>query len=448
MKGDRMNASEDNHKRPALWRVCIAAVAGSVIEGFDFLAYGTASALVFGKVFFANLDPTTATIASFLTFASGLLARPVGGIIFGHYGDRIGRKLMLSISLILMGVATVGIGLVPSYAAIGFWAPILLVFLRLMQGVAFGGEFGGAILMVVEHAPPKWKGILGALPLAGVPMGLVLSSAAFALVTQLPESDFLEWGWRLPFLASVLLVVGGYYIRHSIPETPEFLEAQERQHTATIPSLELVRKHWKTLALTIGNKMGEVTMYYIVTVFMVSYAVKLGFTRGDTIRALLIGAVCQVIGMLVAGWLCSRVDGRNVARLGGIVTAVMISVLFSMVESGNPLSLDLAMVIALGLIHPLVYAPQAAFYSAQFPAHLRYSGLSIGIQFGAAIAGSIAPILATSLTADYGNLTPVAYYVGGLGLFASLCAHFMRPSEPISVTTTMQSVPGLMKKMN
>lgn len=424
-----MSTTTKKSERPALWRVCIAAVVGSAIEGFDFLAYGTASALVFGTVFFANLDPTTATIASFGTFASGLLARPFGGILFGHYGDRIGRKTMLSLSLILMGLATVGIGLVPSYAAIGAWAPVLLVLLRMMQGVAFGGEFGGAILMAVEHAPPKWKGILGALPLAGVPVGLVLSSGAFALVTQLPESSFLEWGWRLPFLASVVLVIGGYYIRSSIPETPEFVEVQKRQRTATIPSLELAREHWKTLLLTIGNKLGEVTLYYIVTVFMVSYAIKLGFTRSDTIRALMIGAVCQVVGMVLAGWLCSRVDGRNVARLGGIAMAATISTLIALVESRSPLNLELALFIALGLVHPLVYAPQAAFYSAQFPAHLRYSGLSIGIQFGAAIGGGLAPILATALTSRYGDLTPVAYYVGGAGILASVCAHFMRPSE-------------------
>lgn len=425
-----MNTTEKATERPALWRVCVAAVVGSAIEGFDFLAYGTASALVFGTVFFANLDPTTATIASFGTFAAGLIARPVGGILFGHYGDRIGRKTMLSISLILMGLATVGIGLVPSYAAIGAWAPILLVLLRMMQGVAFGGEFGGAILMAVEHAPPKWKGILGALPLAGVPMGLVLSSAAFMLVTQLPESSFLAWGWRLPFLASVILVIGGYYIRSAIPETPEFIEVQKHRNTASIPSLELVREHWKTLLLTIGNKLGEVTLYYTVTVFMISYAIKLGFTRSDTIRALMIGAVCQVIGMVLAGWMCSRFDGRNVARLGGLAMAVTIYSLFALVESRNPFNLDLALIAALGLVHPLVYAPQAAFYSAQFPAHLRYSGLSIGIQFGAAIGGGIAPILATTLASNYGDLTPVAYYVGGAGLLATLCAHFMRPSEP------------------
>lgn len=433
-----MSTSTEKSERPALWRVCVAAVVGSAIEGFDFLAYGTASALVFGTVFFANLDPTVATIASFGTFATGLLARPFGGILFGHYGDRIGRKTMLSLSLILMGLATVGIGLVPSYAAIGAWAPVLLVLLRMMQGVAFGGEFGGAILMAVEHAPPKWKGILGALPLAGVPMGLVLSSASFALVTQLPESSFLEWGWRLPFLASVLLVIGGYYIRSSIPETPEFLEVQKRQEAATIPSLELAREHWKTLLLTIGNKLGEVTLYYIVTVFMVSYAIKLGFTRSDTIRALMIGAICQVIGMVLAGWLCSRVDGRNVARVGGIAMAVTISTLISLVESRSPLNLDLALIVALGLVHPLVYAPQAAFYSAQFPAHLRYSGLSIGIQFGAAIGGGLAPILATALTSRYGDLSPVVYYVGGAGILASICAHFMRPTEP-----AVESAPAL-----
>lgn len=425
-----MGTKKEVTERPALWRVCVAAVVGSAIEGFDFLAYGMASALVFGTVFFANMDPTTATIASFGTFATGLIARPFGGVIFGHFGDRIGRKKMLSLSLILMGVATVAIGLVPSYAAIGVWAPILLVLFRLMQGVAFGGEFGGAILMAVEHAPPKWKGFLGALPLAGIPVGLVLASGAFALATQLPDSSFLAWGWRLPFVSSVVLVIGGFYIRSSLPETPDFIAVQNNQHTSSIPSVELVRKHWKILALTIGNKLGEVTLYYTMTVFMIAYAIKIGFTRGETLRALMIGAICQVIGMVVAGWLCSRVDGRNVARWGGIVMALTISTLIAMIETKSVLNLDLALIVALGLVHPLVYAPQAAFYSAQFPAHLRYSGLSIGIQFGAAIGGGLAPIIAMYLSTRYGDLTAVAYYVGAIGILASVCAHFMRPSDP------------------
>ena len=425
-----MTAEVETKERPALWRVCTAAVVGSAIEGFDFLAYGTASALVFGKVFFSNLDPFTASIASFGTFATGLLARPLGGLVFGHYGDRIGRKYMLSLSLILMGVATVGLGLVPSYAAIGLWAPLLLVLLRIVQGIAFGGEFGGAILMAVEHAPPKWKGILGALPLAGVPMGLVLSSSAFAIVTQLPESSFLEWGWRLPFLASVVLVIGGYYIRSAIPETPEFLEVQKQRNMSKMPALELMREHWRISLLTVGNKLGEVTLYYTVTVFLIAYAIKIGFNRSDTIHALLMGAISQVIGMIFMGWLCSRIDGRNVARIGGLVRAAAIPGLIALIESRTAANLNLAMILALGVVHPMLYAPQAAFYSAQFPAHLRYSGLSVGIQFGAAIGGGIAPIVATQLAASHGNLSGVAYYVGAMGLVATICASFMRRSEP------------------
>lgn len=424
-----MNMTNDGSARPALWRVCVAAVAGSTIEGFDFLAYGTASALVFGKVFFANLDPTTATIASFATFATGLLARPVGGVIFGHYGDRVGRKAMLSISLILMGISTLGIGLVPGYAAIGALAPILLVLLRMMQGVAFGGEFGGAILMAVEHAPPRWKGVLGALPLAGVPMGLVLSALSFSFVTRLPEADFLNWGWRLPFIASIVLVAGGYYIRSSIPETPDFVEVQKQRRTANVPSLEVLRAHGKLLLLTIGNKLGEVTLYYTVTVFLIAYAAKLGFSKADTLHALLVGACCQVAGMIVVGWLCSKVGGRSIARIGGVAMALSISALIAMIETHDPFYLTLALALALGVVHPLVYAPQAAFYSAQFPAELRYSGLSLAIQLGAAIGGGMAPIIATQLSAQYASLTPIAFYVGGVGLLGTLCACFMRAGD-------------------
>ncbi|SDV50740.1 MFS transporter [Chitinasiproducens palmae] len=424
-----MSNTDGRYDRPALWRVCTAAVAGSAIEGFDFLAYGTASALVFGKVFFANLDPVTATIASFGTFASGLLARPIGGLIFGHYGDRIGRKTMLSVSLILMGVSTFLLGLVPSYAAIGAWAPILLVLLRVLQGIAFGGEFGGAILLAVEHAPPRLKGFLGALPLAGSPVGLLMSAVSFALVTRLPESDFLSWGWRLPFIASVVLVIGGYYIRSSLPETPDFVEVQAHHQTARIPSLDVLRDHWRLLVLTIGNKMGEVTIYYTITVFLIAYAGQLGFSKADTLQALMTGAACQIVGMVSAGWLCTKIGARNVSRISGIAIAVSITALIALVELRTPLYLTLAVSIALGVVHPLAYASQAAFYSAQFPAELRYSGLSLGLQLGAAIGGGIAPIVATKLSAAYGSLTPVALYVGGIGLLASLCAHLMLPTE-------------------
>lgn len=433
-----MDAKKE-YDRPSLWRVCTAAVAGSAIEGFDFIAYGTASALVFGKVFFTNLDPTMATIASFGTFASGLLARPLGGLIFGHYGDRIGRKTMLSITLIMMGLSTGMIGLVPSYASIGVWAPILLVLMRLLQGLAFGGEFGGAILLAVEHAPPKLKGFLGALPLAGSPVGLLMSAASFAIVTRLPESDFLAWGWRLPFVASVLLVIGGYYIRQSIPETPDFVVVQERNKTARIPALDVLRAHWKLLLLSVGNKIGEVTIYYTASVFLISYAPRLGISKSDTLEALMIGAACQLFGMLVAGWLCSTVGARNISRMGGIAVAVCISAIIALAELRTPLYLTLAISIALGLVHPLMYAPEAALYSAQFPAELRYSGISLGIQLGAAIGGGIVPIIATKLTEHYGNMTSVAIYVGATGLLGSLCAHLMLPTD-VDIATSQRMV--------
>jgi MFS family permease len=432
-----MDTKLKEYEKPSLWRVCTAAVAGSAIEGFDFIAYGTASALVFGKVFFANLDPATATIASFGTFASGLLARPLGGLIFGHYGDRIGRKTMLSVTLIMMGLSTGLIGLVPSYASIGTWAPILLVLLRLFQGLAFGGEFGGAILLAVEHAPPKLKGFLGALPLAGSPLGLLMSAVSFAIVTRLPESDFLAWGWRLPFVASVLLVVGGYYIRQSIPETPDFVNVQERNKTARIPSLDVLREHWKLLLLSIGHKVGEVTIYYVVSVFLIAYGPQLGFSKSDTLQALMIGAACQLVGMLAAGWLCSTIGARNISRFGGIAIAVSIWGVMALAELRTPLYLTLAISIALGLLHPLMYAPEAALYSAQFPAEIRYSGLSLGLQIGAAIGGGIVPIIATKLTQHYGSLTPVAVYVGAAGLLGSLCAHLMLPTE-VEIATSQR----------
>ena len=294
-------------------RVAMAAMVGTAIEAFDFLIYGTAAALVFNQLFFPTFDPVTGTLAAFGAFASGLIARPLGGLLFGHFGDRIGRKAMLTLSLLLMGICTVLIGLLPTYASIGVWATVLLVVLRVAQGLSFGGELGGAMLMAVEHAPAKSRGFFGSLPQAGAPIGLLMATAAFSMVNLLPNESFLSWGWRVPFLASALLIVVGLYIRYTVGESPEFEAVKNKRKTSTLPAAEVLKRHWRTLLMTIGGKLGEVTLFYTIVVFSISYAtMNLGFSRGDALNAVLIGSALQLFSIPFFGWLADKVGARRI----------------------------------------------------------------------------------------------------------------------------------------
>ena len=413
--------------RQSTWKVGAATMVGTAIEGFDFLAYGTAAALVFNKLFFPHFDPTVGTLAAFGTFASGMLARPLGGIFFGHFGDRLGRKSMLTLSLLMMGICTVLIGLLPTYESIGMWAAVLLVLLRVGQGLSFGGELGGAMLMAVEHAPPKWKSLVGSMPQMGAPIGVLLSSGAFALVTQLPEAAFLSWGWRLPFLASAILVVLGVFIRTRVEESPEFMQVKVHQKTAALPARELLKKHWKQLLLCIGGKLAEVTLIYTILVFSISYATtRLGFSRGDALRALIAGSVVMVFTIPASGWLADKVGARRLYIAGGVLLAIMAVPLFQAIGSGSLTAYTVAMVLALSINYAVMFAPQSNLYAAQFPPELRYSGISIGIQFAAAIGGGLAPIIAATLVASFGSIVPVGVYVAVLGLVAALSAWGMR----------------------
>ncbi|MDH6594893.1 MHS family shikimate/dehydroshikimate transporter-like MFS transporter [Variovorax sp. TBS-050B] len=413
----------------SVWKVGAATMAGTAIEGFDFLAYGTAAALVFNRLFFPNFDPVTGTLAAFGTFASGMLARPIGGLVFGHYGDRLGRKAMLTLSLLLMGICTVLIGLLPTYESIGLWAAVLLVLLRIGQGLSFGGELGGAMLMAVEHAPPRWRSLVGSMPQMGAPIGVLLSSGAFALVTRLPEDAFLSWGWRLPFLASALLIVLGIFIRTRLGESPEFEAVKAHRRTAALPARDVVVAHWRPLLLTIGGKLAEVTLIYTILVFSISYAVtRLGFSRGDALHALVLGSSLMVLTIPLFGWLADRIGARRLYVAGGVLLALMALPLFQAIGSGSLAAYTAAMVLALALNYPLMFAPQSNLYAAQFPAELRYSGISIGIQMAAALGGGLAPLIAATLVTKYGSIVPVGAYVAVLGAVAALSAWWMRPA--------------------
>ncbi len=415
--------------RATLRRVAIATMAGTAIEAFDFLAYGTAAALVFNILFFPTFDPVTGTLAAFGAFASGLFARPIGGIVFGHYGDRLGRKSMLILSLGLMGVCTALIGLLPTYESIGIWAAVLLVLLRIAQGISFGGELSGAMLMAVEHAPVKSKSFYGSLPQAGAPIGILLSSGAFALMNLLPNERFLSWGWRIPFLASAILVALGIFIRMKVEETPDFTAIKKQARTSTLPARDIVQRHMRPLLLTIGGKLAEVTLIYTILVFSISYAISnLGFSRGQALNAVLVGSVIQIFTIPFFGWVGDKVGARRLYIAGTLLLAVMAIPLFHMLGSGSLSLYTTATVIALALNYAMIFAPQSSLYSAQFPAELRYSGMSIGIQIAAALGGGLAPLIATLLVAHMGGIGAVGVYVAVLGLIGAISAYFMRPT--------------------
>lgn len=423
----------DTPGRPML-KVALATMIGGAIEAFDFLAYGTAAALVFNKLFFPTFNPTVAQLAAFGAFAAGFFARPVGGLIFGHYGDRLGRKKMLMIGLVLMGVATVAIGLLPTYASIGLAAPILLIALRVAQGISFGGEYAGGMLMMVEHAPAAQRSFFGSLPQAATPVGLMLSTGAFALASLLPEDEFLSWGWRVPFLASVLMFAVGAYIRRDVAESPIFLSLQSSQKISTFPARDVVKRHWRSLLLLIGGKLGEVTLYFTLVVFSVSYAIgTLGFSRGEVLRAITVAAVFQIIGIPLFGWLGDKVGTRRLYIAGGLLLAVCAIPLLTAIGSGSALAFQIAVIVGLSINYAAMFGPQSHLYSEQFPPELRYSGMSIGIQVAGALGGGLAPIVATSLIAGFGTIQAVGVYLAGLGILAAICAYLMRSTyEPLS----------------
>ena len=407
--------------------VAAATVVGTTIEWYDFFIFGTASALVFNKLFFPSIDPVSGTLASFATFAVGLFARPVGGLVFGHFGDRIGRKSMLLLSLFLMGIPTVLIGLLPTYSRLGIWAPVLLVILRVCQGIAVGGEWGGAVLMAVEHANTKKRSLFGSLPQAGTPAGLIIATLAFGYVSSFPEADFLAWGWRVPFLASIVLIVLGAFVRSKVAESPVFVKVRNEGKTVAVPSAEIVKQHFRPLLLAVGAKLAEVTLFYLVTVFILQYSTAtLGISRAEVLDSILIAATVGLFTIPLYGYFGDKLGARTFYGVGGIVLALFAIPLFLMVNTKDPLLIRLAIVVSLGLIYPTMFGLQPALYSAQFPPGVRYSGMSLGVQIAAAIGGGLAPIIATTLLTATGGTLAIGVYLGLLAMLAAACAFAMK----------------------
>ncbi len=400
--------------RTPLRRVVAASLIGTTIEWYDFFLYGSAAALVFNRLFFPEYDPLVGTMLAFATYALGFVARPIGGIVFGHYGDRIGRKRLLMLSLILMGVATVLIGLLPTYAQIGLWAPIALIVLRLVQGFAVGGEWGGAVLMAAEHGDAKRRGFWASWPQAGVPAGNLLAAGVLALMAGLQsEADFLAWGWRVPFVLSALLVVVGWYIRNRVSESPMFEKAlDESEIPPKLPAMDVLRERPGALVLGAGLRVGENISYYILTVFSLTYLVDVAAeSRSLALNALLIGAAVQFFAIPLFAALSDRIGRKPVYAFGGLGLAAWCFLLFPLLGSGDNVSIVLALVVGL-MLHGAMYGPQAAFITELFPTRIRYSGVSLAYQLTSIVAGSLAPIIALWLYTETGSATPVAIYVG------------------------------------
>ena len=405
----------------------LASMMGTTIEWYDYFLYGTAAALIFNKIFFPTFDPITGTLAAFATYSVGFFARPFGGIVFGHFGDKVGRKSMLLITLFLMGIPTILIGLIPSYESIGHWAAVLLVIMRFLQGIAVGGEWGGAVLMAVEHAPDGKKGFFGSLPQTGVAPGLILSSLAMGAVATLPEQDMLTWGWRIPFLASVVLLLVGWFIRAKVSESPDFEHMQTKGDKVEIPALIVLKRYPREMLTVMGGRLAEVTWFYTVVTFSLAYATgTLGIARTVMLDATVWGATAALFTMPLFGILGDRIGFKWIFVAGTAGIILFAPTFFTMLQSKDPGTITLAVVIAVGVVYAALYGPQGGLFSAQFPPEVRYSGISIAVQISGAIGGGLAPLIATSLLAyGGGDARYIVWYLSGLGVIAIISSLFM-----------------------
>jgi metabolite-proton symporter len=408
-------------------KVLIASLTGSAIEWFDYFLYGTAAALVFNKIFFPMVDPVLGLILSYLSFSLTFFIRPIGGVIFAHIGDRIGRKKTLVLTLSLMGGATVMIGLLPTYEMIGMWAPALLILMRIIQGIGIGGEWGGALLLAYEYAPEKRKGFFGSIPQAGVTIGMLMATFIVSLMTLFSEEAFLSWGWRIPFLLSSVLVLLGLWIRKGIDETPDFKQLKQAGNVAKAPLRETLKHHWREVLIAAGLKVVETAPFYIFSTFVVSYATTtLTYQKSQALEAVTLGALVATIMIPLMGLLSDKVGRQRMYAISVFVLGLFIVPWFMLLDTGTTWGIVLATVIAFGILWAPVTAVLGTLCSEIFSANVRYTGITLGYQLGAALAGGTAPLIATGLLAKYnGDWVPVAWYLAAtvaISLLAILCA--------------------------
>jgi metabolite-proton symporter len=397
----------------SLPRIVSASLIGTTVEWYDFFLYSSAAALVFNKLFFPTSDPLTGTLLAFTTYAIGFLARPVGGLVFGHFGDKIGRKKLLVLSLLLMGGATFAMGLLPTYATAGIAAPLLLTLLRLVQGFALGGEWGGAVLIVSEHGSAERRGFWASWPQCGAPGGNLLATAVLAVLAAVQSDEaFLSWGWRVPFLLSAVLVVIGLWIRLAVTESPVFLAAQRNAPPEEkAPIVEVFRRGWRQVLIAMGARMGENVSYYVITAFILVYVTtSLGLAKSVGLNAVLIGSAVHFVTIPLWGLLSDRVGRRKVYLFGAVGMAVWGFVFFALLDTRSFPVIAFATTVGL-VLHGAMYGPQAAFFSELFGTRVRYSGASVGYQLASIAAGAVAPLIAVALLNAWGSTVPVSLYV-------------------------------------
>jgi MHS family shikimate/dehydroshikimate transporter-like MFS transporter len=421
--------------RASVRRVIAASTIGTTIEWYDFLIYSTAASLVLNRLFFPTQNPLTGKLLAIGTIGVGFVVRPLGAVVLSHFGDRVGRKSMLVLTLVCMGVSTTLIGLLPTYASIGVAAPILLLGCRLVQGFAVGGEWGGAALMVVEHAPEDRRGFFGSIVQIGFPLGMALGTASFFALARLDDAQFMSWGWRVPFLASAALVSVGAFIRLRVPESPEFSDVVRTGKVMRYPVLETIRRHPRDLLLALFARITEVSWIYVITIFGLSYAVTyIGLPRRFVLGAIAAGAAIELITIPFFGGLSDRVGRRAVYMLGSLAAMALSFPIFWAIQTRNPLTVFVAFVVGMSVGHGIMSSVQASFLSEMFPINLRCSGASLGYQLSAMVGGGIVPVIATALVERHHGATwPVSVLMIALALATTIAVQRAKETAPAIV---------------
>jgi MFS family permease len=421
-----------------LKRVVVASMAGTVVEWYEFFLYGTAATLVFNKVFFPASDSAYGAIfAAMLTYAVGFLARPLGGVVFGHFGDKYGRKKLLQFAILLVGVVTFLMGCLPTLDQIGVWAPVLLVVLRFLQGFAVGGEWGGAVLLVAEHSPNRSRGFWASWPQAAVPVGNMLATIVlWVLTTTLSEEDFLSWGWRVAFWLSAVVVLIGYYIRTKVTDAPIFVAAQqevERVKAVSYGVVEVLKRYPRGVFTAMGLRFAENVMYYLVVIVSITYLkVQVGVDTSAILRYMLVAHAVHFAVIPLVGRLADRVGRRPVYFVGTVLAATWGFLAFPMMDSANYLLIITAIVIGL-IIHALMYAPQPAIMAEMFPTRMRYSGVSLGYQVTSIVAGSAAPAISVKLLEIYDSWVPIAIYLAIAAAITLIAVFYLRETKGLDL---------------
>ncbi|MGO2655283.1 MAG: MFS transporter [Pseudoclavibacter sp.] len=433
-----MSVSAPAAPKKGLRQVVLASMAGTIVEWYEFFLYATAATLVFNKVFFPpSEDPYAPIIAAFVTYAVGFVARPLGGIVFAHFGDRYGRKHLLQVAIIMVGASTFLMGCLPTFATVGYWAPALLVALRFIQGIAVGGEWGGAVLLVAEHAPAKSRGFWASWPQAALPLGNLLATIVLLVLSaSLSPEAFLSWGWRIGFWLSVVIVAVGYYVRTKISDAPIFQETQrkiEQEDEVRYGVFEVLKRYPRGVLTAMGLRFAENILYYMVVTFSITYlSVWVKMDTSSILGLMFFAHVFQFVIVPLTGALTDRVGRKPVYIAGAVLTGVWPFVAFPMFNTAAPLMVILAIILGL-FVHGLMYAGQPAIMSEMFPTRMRYAGVSFGYQVTSIVAGSVAPIIATALLGQFASWVPIALYLVGAALITLIAAVSLRETKGITL---------------